>query len=68
MPSDRGVPDGSPGDVLSLKPLINCMMGGGIAISSGVVAGTVGVGVIVGGGGGVGIDTGKGMDSTTLSS
>jgi len=68
MPSDRGVPEGSPGDVLSLKPLINCMMGGGIVVSLGMVAGAVGVGIIVDGGGGVGIGAGKGMDSTTLSS
>jgi len=63
MPSDRGVPEGSPGDVLSLKPLINCMMGGGIAMSPGMVAGAVSVGVVVDVGIGVGVvvDVGIGV-------
>jgi len=64
MPSDRGTPEDSPGDSLSLKPLISCTMGGGITISSGVVVGAVGVGVVVD----IGIGTGKGIDSTTPSS
>ena len=68
MPSDRGTPEGSPGDILSLKPLISCMMGGGIAISTGVVVGAVGVGIVVDVGVGVGIGTGRGIDSTTPSS
>jgi len=67
MPSDRGTPEDSPGDNLSLKPLISCMMGGGIAISSRVVVGAVGVVVVVDVGVGVGIATGKGIDSTTPS-
>jgi len=62
MPFDRGTPKDSPGDNLSLKPLISCMIGGGIAISSGAIVGAVGVGV------GVGIGSGKGIDSTTPSS
>jgi len=58
MPSDRGTPEDSPGEGLSLKPLINSMMGGGIVICSGAVVGAAG--------GGVGID--EGADSTTSSS
>jgi len=68
MPSYRGTPEDSPGDNLSLKPLISCMMGGGIAISPGVVVGAVGVGIVVDVGVGVGIGTGRGIDSTTPSS
>jgi len=68
MPSDRGAPEGSPGESLSLKPLISCMMEGGIVMSYGVVVGTVGVGVVVDVGIGAGIDTGEGIDSTTPSS
>ena len=66
MPSDRGTLEDSPGDSLSLKPLISCMMGGGIAISSRVGVGAAGVGVGVGIG--VGVGAGKGTDSTTPSS
>jgi len=44
------------------------MMGGGIVISSGVVVGAVGVGVVVDVGIGAGIGTDEGMDSTTPSS
>jgi len=45
MPSDRGTPEDSPGDNLSLKPLVSCMMEGGIAISFGAGVGAAGVGV-----------------------
>jgi len=68
MPSDRGAPEGLPSDSLSLKPLISCMMGEGIVISSRVVVGAVGVGVVVDVGIGAGIDTGEGIDSTIPSS
>jgi len=47
-----------PGDDLSLKPLISCLIGGGISKSSGADVGAAG--------GGVGV--GKGADSTTPSS
>jgi len=60
MPSDRGTSEDSPGDNLSLKPLISCMMGEGIAISSGAGVGAAGVGV--------GVGVGKGTNSTTPSS
>ena len=66
MLSDRGTPEGSPGDSLSLK--LNRMMGGGIAMSSGVVVGAVGVGVVVDVGIGAGIGADEGIDSTTPSS
>jgi len=64
MPSDRGTLEDSPSDSLSLKPLISCMMGGGIAISPGAGVGVAGAGVGVG----VGVGVGKGTDSTTPSS
>jgi len=60
MPSDRLTPEGSPGDSLSLKPLISCLMGGGISMSSGVGVGAAGAGV--------GVGVGRGTDSTTPSS
>jgi len=44
------------------------MMGGGIVISSRVVVGAVGLGVVVDVGIGVGIGTDEGIDSTTPSS
>jgi len=47
-----------PGDYLSLKPLISCLISGGISKSSGVDAGAAG--------GSVGV--GKGANSTTPSS
>jgi len=62
MPSDRLTPEGSPGDNLSLKPLISCLMGGRISMSSGVGVGAAGAGV------GVGVGVGRGTDSTTPSS
>jgi len=68
MPFDRAAPKGSPGDTLSLKPLISCMMGGGVVISPGVVIGAVGVGVVVDVGVGAGIGTDEGIYSTTPSS
>jgi len=68
MPSNSGTPEDSPDDSLSLKPLISCMMGGGIDISSGAVVGVAGVGVGMGVDVGVGVGVGKGTDSTTPSS